>query len=72
MNEIAGHGIVAFKWFLLVWTFAAFGEEIGYRGYLLNRAADAGDDRIRRIGLRWCWSPCSLGMGTSTRGQRES
>jgi uncharacterized protein len=26
-----------------VWTFAAFGEEMGYRGYLLNRAAEAGD-----------------------------
>lgn len=26
----------------LVWTFAAFGEEIGYRGYLMNRAADLG------------------------------
>jgi membrane protease YdiL (CAAX protease family) len=25
---------------LLVWTFAAFGEELGYRGYLLTRAAD--------------------------------
>jgi membrane protease YdiL (CAAX protease family) len=25
----------------LVWTFAAFGEEIAYRGYLLNRGADA-------------------------------
>jgi membrane protease YdiL (CAAX protease family) len=42
MNEIARHGMEALKWFLLVWTFAAFGEEIGYRGYLLNRAADAG------------------------------
>src|SRR5207245_4259105 len=30
------------QWFLLVWTFAAIGEEIGYRGYLINRAADAG------------------------------
>ena len=27
---------------LLVWTFAAFGEELGYRGYLLTRAADVG------------------------------
>ena len=27
---------------LLVWTFAAFGEEIAYRGYLLARAADVG------------------------------
>lgn len=26
----------------LVWTFAAFGEEIAYRGYLTNRAADVG------------------------------
>lgn len=27
----------------IVWGFAAFGEELGYRGYLLNRAADLGD-----------------------------
>jgi len=27
---------------LLVWTFAALGEEITYRGYLLTRAADVG------------------------------
>jgi hypothetical protein len=27
---------------LIVWTFAAFGEEIGYRGYLTKRAADLG------------------------------
>ena len=26
---------------LIVWTFAAFGEELSYRGYLLTRAADA-------------------------------
>jgi membrane protease YdiL (CAAX protease family) len=26
----------------LVWTFAAFGEEIGYRGYIMGRAAAAG------------------------------
>ena len=26
----------------IVWTFAAFGEEIGYRGYLLTRMADLG------------------------------
>ncbi len=27
---------------LSFWTFAAFGEEIAYRGYLLTRAADFG------------------------------
>jgi uncharacterized protein len=26
----------------LIWTFAAFGEEIGYRGYLMKRVADVG------------------------------
>jgi membrane protease YdiL (CAAX protease family) len=26
----------------LIWTFAAFGEEMGYRGYLMTRAADLG------------------------------
>jgi membrane protease YdiL (CAAX protease family) len=29
------------KWFAIIWTFAAFGEEIAYRRYLLGRAADA-------------------------------
>ena len=27
----------------MVWTFAAFAEEIGYRGYLITRAADVGN-----------------------------
>jgi len=27
---------------LIVWTFAAFGEEVVYRGYLMIRAADLG------------------------------
>jgi membrane protease YdiL (CAAX protease family) len=42
-NEIAGNYIVALQWLGIVWTFAAFGEEIGYRGYLLTRAADVGN-----------------------------
>ncbi len=41
-DEITGHAMVALRWLAIVWTFAAFGEEIGYRGYLLNRAADVG------------------------------
>ena len=41
-NEIKGHAMVAFEWLLLIWTFAAFGERCGYRGYLLTRAADVG------------------------------
>jgi membrane protease YdiL (CAAX protease family) len=41
-NEITGNLRMAALAFLLVWTFAAFGEEIAYRGYLLRRAADVG------------------------------
>jgi uncharacterized protein len=41
-NEIAGNVKVALLALLVVWTFAAFGEEISYRGYLLTRAADVG------------------------------
>jgi membrane protease YdiL (CAAX protease family) len=39
---IAGNIGQALAILLLVWTFAAFGEEISYRGYLLTRAADLG------------------------------
>jgi membrane protease YdiL (CAAX protease family) len=41
-NEIAGNATMALVALLIVWTFAAFGEEIAYRGYLLTRAADLG------------------------------
>jgi membrane protease YdiL (CAAX protease family) len=42
MNAITGNVVIALRWLLIVWTFAAFGEEISYRGYLLTRAADLG------------------------------
>ena len=41
-NEITGNAKIALLALLIVWTFAAFGEEIAYRGYLLTRAADVG------------------------------
>lgn len=42
IDEITGHAWVALRWLGIVWTFAAFGEEISYRGYLVTRAADVG------------------------------
>ena len=42
VESIAGDAGKALLWLLIVWTFAAFGEEIAYRGYLLTRAADLG------------------------------
>jgi membrane protease YdiL (CAAX protease family) len=41
-EAISGNVGQALVWLLLVWTWAAFGEEVGYRGYLLTRAADLG------------------------------
>jgi uncharacterized protein len=41
-EAISGNIGTALVWLLLVWTWAAFGEEVGYRGYLLTRAADLG------------------------------
>ncbi len=41
-NELTGNLKLALLYFVIVWTFAAFGEELSYRGYLLTRAADVG------------------------------
>jgi membrane protease YdiL (CAAX protease family) len=42
VESIAGDIGTALMYLGIVWTFAAFGEELAYRGYLMNRAADAG------------------------------
>lgn len=42
VESIAGDLRSALLYLGIVWSFAAFGEEIAYRGYLLNRAADVG------------------------------
>lgn len=56
-NPLAGiHGSsAALRWFGIIWTYAAFGEEVGYRGYLLNRVADlgAGSSGAYIVGLMW-------------------
>ena len=41
-EAIAGDIKSVLIWLLVIWTFAAFGEEVSYRGYLLTRAADLG------------------------------
>lgn len=40
VDEITGNLKLALLYLLLVWSFAAFGEEIAYRGYLMTRAAE--------------------------------
>ncbi len=41
-EKATGNWQIALAYLGIVWTFAAFGEEIAYRGYLLTRAADVG------------------------------
>lgn len=41
-ESIQGDLKTALMWLGIVWTFAAFGEEVAYRGYLVTRAADLG------------------------------
>lgn len=41
-ESIVGDWKQALLWLGVIWTFAAFGEEMSYRGYLLTRAADLG------------------------------
>jgi membrane protease YdiL (CAAX protease family) len=41
-EDITGDVKTAARYLGIVWSFAAFGEETAYRGYLLTRAADIG------------------------------
>jgi membrane protease YdiL (CAAX protease family) len=68
-EAIPGNIKAALFWLLLVWTFAAFGEEIGFRGYLLTRAADIGGRTRPPTGSELLPSqPCSA-MGITTKVQ---
>jgi len=40
IEDITGNLRIALLYLMLVWSFAAFGEEIAYRGYLMTRAAE--------------------------------
>jgi membrane protease YdiL (CAAX protease family) len=41
-RPVVGNLPLAAFYLVVIWTLAAFGEELVYRGYLLNRAADLG------------------------------
>jgi CAAX protease family protein len=65
-NEIAGNVKIALLALLLVWTFAAFGEEIAYRGYLLTQLILEGDPQ-RLIGSGLCSFRFCLVTGIITK-----
>ncbi len=63
-NPMEGvHGSLGvLRWFGIIWTYAAFGEEIGYRGYLLNRVADLGGRSNTAFLLGLLWSSTIFGF----------
>jgi len=52
----------------LVWTFAAFGEELGYRRYILGRAADAGGGTAWAYALALLAASVLFGFGHYYQG----
>jgi uncharacterized protein len=52
----------------LVWTFAAFGEEFVYRGYLLTRAADLGGRRAWAYWTGLAYVTVLFGLGHYYQG----
>jgi uncharacterized protein len=62
-NPMEGiHGYAGLlRWLGIIWTYAAFGEELGYRGYLLNRVADLGSHSRAALLLGLLWSSALFG-----------
>lgn len=67
-SAIKGNLLEAGKWLAIVWTFAAFGEEIAYRGYIINRGAEAlGASRLAYV-IAMCASAVLFGFGHYYKG----
>jgi CAAX protease family protein len=65
---IKGDAQTALLVLLLVWTFAAFGEEISYRGYLLSRAAAALGGSSTALWIGVVFSAVLFGFGHYYKG----
>lgn len=61
-NPMEGvHGVGLLRWLGVIWTYAAFGEELAYRGYLLNRVAELGGHSRSALLLGLLWSSALFG-----------
>jgi len=67
-RSLVGNLPLLLFWLTITWTIAAFGEELAYRGYILNRAAEIFG------GTRWAWvfaaivSSAFFGLGHRYQG----
>lgn len=60
MEDVHGYGGLL-RWVAIIWTYAAFGEELAYRGYLLNRVADLGGHSRSALLIGLLWSSALFG-----------
>ena len=67
-RPLVGNLKVALLYFAVVWSWAAFGEEMTYRGYVLNRAADVGGRRPMAWALSLLVVSALFGFGHSYQG----
>lgn len=68
LGAVQGNAWTALKGLGLVWTFAAFGEEMGYRRYLIGRAADVGNRTPMAYGLALLAASVLFGFGHYYQG----
>lgn len=68
LQPLVGNLKLVLLYFVLVWTLAAFGEELVYRGYILNRAADLGDRRPLAWAASLLFMATLFGFGHSYQG----
>ena len=68
IDEVTGNLPVALEYLLLVWSFAAFGEEIAYRGYLLVRTADLGRRSTAALWIAAVVTSILFGFGHTYKG----
>lgn len=67
-KPIVGNLKLALLGLALIWTFAAFGEEMVYRGYLLIRAADLGGRTSAAYWLGLAYITVLFGFGHYYQG----
>jgi membrane protease YdiL (CAAX protease family) len=68
VESVTGNLRLALLYLPIIWGFAAFGEEIGYRGYLLERAADVGRRSTVAYALALIVSSVLFGIGHFYKG----
>lgn len=68
LEPLVGNLKLVLLFFVVVWTLAAFGEELTYRGYLLNRVADLGGRRPLAWAASLLFMAALFGFGHSYQG----